>query len=455
MATTSIWDVKDNLKRVLEYTSNPLKTENVNFSEYEYQGLENVLEYTAQDIKTEKQFYVSCLNCDPSTALSEMVSTKIRFNNEEGILAYHAYQSFAPNEVTAETAHQIGIELAKQMWGDRFEVQISTHIDKDHFHNHFVINSVSFIDGKRYLDNKTNYRKIRILSDNLCKQYGLSVINNPQKSGWHYAEWQANKLKKPTERSPIREDVDYAISQSMTYTQFINKMKQMGYKVKTNVKYVAVCPPGKTNYFRLYKLAPDGSYDEEHIKQRILENKTIRYESLQPFVSQKKFIFKGNLNKQKKLKGFRALYFHYLYLMGILPKNNASNRRVHFLFKEELRYMDQITKETILLCKERIDTIEDLDSKESVVEDKLDSLIKERKCTYNKIRRCRNSETKELLKKDVASLSEEIKEIRKEVVLYENIRKRSDLMKEKIHKVKELENVKENEKQKQERSISN
>ncbi|MCG4662399.1 relaxase/mobilization nuclease domain-containing protein [[Clostridium] innocuum] len=138
MATTAIWDVKDNLKRVLDYCANPNKTTNIDFSEYAYQGLNNVLEYTAQDIKTEKQMYVSCLNCEPETSCSEMISTKIRFQKEDGILAFHAYQSFAPNEVSAETAHQIGIEFAQAMWGDRFEVQISTHIDKEHFHNHFV-----------------------------------------------------------------------------------------------------------------------------------------------------------------------------------------------------------------------------------------------------------------------------------------------------------------------------
>lgn len=331
MATTAIWDVRDNLKRVLDYCANPHKTTNIDFSEYAYQGLDNVLEYTMQDIKTEKQLYVSCLNCEPETVCSEMISTKIRFQKEDGILAYHAYQSFAPNEVNAETAHQIGIEFAQAMWGDRFEVQVSTHLDKVHFHNHFVINSVSFIDGKRYKDNKANYRLMRNLSDDLCKKYDLSVIKNPRRKSLHYAEWQANKKHRPTERSLICDDIDFAISQSMTYTQFLNKLKEMGYKVKTNVKYPAVCPPGKSNYFRLYKLKDDGSYDEEHIKARILENKNVRYESIQPTLTVKRFVLKGDLNKQRKLTGFRALYFKYMYMMGILPKNNPHPKESTFI----------------------------------------------------------------------------------------------------------------------------
>lgn len=443
MATTAIWDVKDNLKRVLNYCANPDKTTNIDFSEYTYQGLNNVLEYTAQDIKTEKQMYVSCLNCEPETASSEMISTKIRFQKEDGILAYHAYQSFAPNEVNAETAHQIGIEFAQAMWGNRFEVQISTHVDKEHFHNHFVINSVSFIDGKRYKDNKSNYRKMRQLSDDLCRKYDLSVINKPRRNSQHYAEWLANKNHKPTERSLICDDIDFAISQSMTYTQFLNKLREMGYMVKTNVKYTALCPPGKTNYFRLYKLKSDGSYDEEHIKARILENKTVRYESIQPTTNVKKFVLKGNLSKQRKLTGFRALYFKYMYMMGILPKKRASNKRVHFLLREDLRYMDQITKEATLLVKQKIDIIEQLDYKESITKYQLDSYIKERRCIYNKIKRCRNPDMKEMLKKDIASLSDDIKRLRKEVVLYEGIRKRSTTMKDKLHQVYEQEHQQE------------
>ena len=143
MATTSIWAVKDNLNRVLNYASNPLKTKETD-SGYEYEGLENVIDYAVNDDKTERQLYVSGLNCHPSTVLQQMEQTKRNAHKEDGVLAFHAYQSFLPGEVTAETAHQIGLELAHQMWGDDFEVLVCTHTDKKHFHNHFVINSVSW-----------------------------------------------------------------------------------------------------------------------------------------------------------------------------------------------------------------------------------------------------------------------------------------------------------------------
>lgn len=436
MATTAIWDVSDNLKRVIEYASNPEKTDKEDFNQYNFNGLGNVLSYTTEDYKTEKQCYVTGINVEVINALEEMIATKKQHQKENGILAFHGYQSFAPNEVTAETAHKIGIELAKQMWGERFEVIVSTHLDKKHLHNHFVINSVSFKDGLRYYDNKKNYKRLRLLSDQLCKEYSLSVIENPKKKGWHYAEWEAEKKNRPTWRSTIRVDVDMAINNAMTYTQFVSNLKKQGYEVKSNVKHIAVKLPTMDRFIRLRSLSRDNTYDEEHIKERILQNSIVKLESVQkPTII--KFKYKDNLKTARKLTGFRALYFHYLYHMGILPKNHAPRNRVHFLLKEDLRYMDQITKETTLLCRHRINTIDDLDKQEQFVQERLDKLTKERRCVYNKIRRCKSIEKKSLLQQDISSLSLEIRELRKEVVLYEGIRNRSVTIENKLHLIKD------------------
>lgn len=192
MATTAIWDVTDRLGRVIDYTTNPDKTENNDYANQIFQGLHNVLNYTSQDGKTEKQFYVSGINCDPTTACKQMSGTKLQFQRTYGILAFHGYQSFALGEANPETAHAIGVKPAQELWGDRFEVVVSTHMDKHHLHNHFVLNSVSFIDGKRYYENKATYSLMRQASDQLCKEYPLSVIQSSQKSNAkHYAQWKA------------------------------------------------------------------------------------------------------------------------------------------------------------------------------------------------------------------------------------------------------------------------
>lgn len=148
MATTAIWNVTDRLDRVIDYATNPGKTGNNDYSNQVFQGLKHVLEYTAQDSKTEKQFYVTGINCDPASACEQMSLTKLQFQKTDGILAFHGYQSFTPEEATPETAHAVGVKLAKELWSSRFEVAVSTHLDKHHLHNHFVLNSVSFMDGK-------------------------------------------------------------------------------------------------------------------------------------------------------------------------------------------------------------------------------------------------------------------------------------------------------------------
>lgn len=360
MATTAIWDVKDRLDRVIDYASNPEKTENIDFSHPHFRDLRNVLEYTQQDAKTEMQFFVSGINCDPATASEQMWRTKRRFQKMSGILAFHGYQAFAPGEVT-ETTHAIGVKLARTLWGDRFEVVVSTHLDKHHLHNHFVLNSVSFIDGKRYYDNKATYARMRQESDRLCREYALSIIEEPQPGrARQYAEWEAERAGQPTWRGLIRTDVDSAIAASMTFTQFLGDLRQQGYEVKTGLKYLAVRPPGKERFVRLRSLGDE--YTEEAIKERILENRTPRKPQALPEPRVRRGRLRGNLKSSKRLTGLQALYIHYLYKMGILPRSCASPKRTHFLLREDLRHLNEIIAQTKLLCAYGIVNAEQLSS---------------------------------------------------------------------------------------------
>lgn len=134
MVTTGIWKIEKRLDNVLNYTTNAEKT----MSDESYRELHNVIEYIESDYKTEEQHYVTGINCSPSTALEEMTITKKEYNKTGGILAYHTFQSFAEGEVTPEQAHEIGIKLAEEMWGNRFEVVVSTHLNSKHFHNHMA-----------------------------------------------------------------------------------------------------------------------------------------------------------------------------------------------------------------------------------------------------------------------------------------------------------------------------
>lgn len=440
MAVTAIWDVTDRLDRVIDYAANPEKTENPNFTSPDFQGLRKVLDYTQQDVKTEKQFYVTGLNCDAATACQQMGRTKRQYQKQDGIMAFHGYQAFAPGEATPETAHAIGVKLAKELWGDRFEVVVSTHLDKQHLHNHFVLNSVSFKDGKRYYDNNATYALMRKTSDRLCREHALSVIENPQRGkSKHYAEWKAEREGKPTWRGLIREDVDQAIAVAMTFTQFIAALRKEGYEVKTGVKHLAVRPLGKERFVRLKTLGDD--YTEEAIKRRILQNRTPQRPPRLLEPKRKRCTFKGHFHPKsnRKLTGLQALYFHYLYKMGILPKPRASPRRTHFLLREDLRYLNELTAQTKLLCKNHISSKEQLVAYRSSVEEEMSALSTARKSLYNRIRRCGDEKQVTACKEQITGLTRQISQLRKEVKLCTGILSRSREMQEKLSRIKQEE----------------
>lgn len=438
MATTAIWDVTDRLDRVIEYTTNPDKTENLDFNSSDFRGLQEVLKYAVQDAKTEKQFYVTGINCYPETACKQMSKTKLQFQKTDGILAFHGYQSFAPGEATPETAHAIGVKLAQELWGDRFEVVVSTHLDKNHLHNHFVLNSVSFKDGKRYYDNKTTYSLMRQTSDRLCREYSLSVIENPQRGkSRHYAEWKAEQESKPTWHGLIREDVDKAIDESMTFTQFIANLRRQGYEVKTGVKYMAVRPNGKERFVRLKTLGDD--YTEETIKERILKNRTPKRPQVLPEPDRKRYTVRGcmNIRKTRKLTGLQALYFHYLYKMGILPKQCVSRKRTHFLLREDIWHMKQLISQTKLLCTHRIETKEQLLTYQNELKQEMTALINERKSFYNNLRRCKDDKQILAYKEQISGISKKLSLLRREVKLCTGILSRSEDMKQKLLQIKQ------------------
>lgn len=436
IATTKIWAVKDSINRVVTYTINPNKTDFNQFA-VNFESMTDLMNYVTSDSKTKKNLCVSGVNCNPSTAVMEMKATKQRYFKEDKILAFHAVQSFKPNEVTPELCHKIGLELAEILWGDRFEVVVSTHLDKAHLHNHFVINSVSFADGKKYYDNKETYRNLRKQSDFLCEKYSLSVIKKPKDRGMHYAEYDAERNGKHTTRKEVRKDVDEAISKSRTFTQFIKELRLMGYEVNTNRKHITLKPPGNEKRYRLRSLSKDDTYDEPSIKERILMNTKVH---LEPF--QEKIVFKvaniNDLKKGKRITGIKGMYIKYMFLMGILPKH-APRKKVHFIFREDLRYMEEITREVTLLKKNNINTLEDLENKIESLEARKKELIKERKCYYNKVSRKSNKNSVELIKQDIETLTKEIQAITKEVRSYEGIKLRSFKMKENINKVNVIE----------------
>ncbi len=466
MATTSIWRVKGWLGKVVVYVENPDKTTNPKFytdedmTEQDEQELSDVIRYAVNSRKTQKadnedcavvHRFVSGINCSPSTARDEMLAVKKRFGKESGTVAYHGYQSFAPGEATPEIAHEIGMKLAARLWGDRYQVIVATHLDKEnHLHNHFVLNTVSFVDGIKYHRTKKDYHDMQTVSDELCREYRLSVIENPQYGkAKQYGEWRAEQEQRPTWRGLIRTDIDEAIRQAMTERQFFDALRKRGYAVKVG-KDISVRPPGKERFVRLMRNFGE-DYSLDNIRKRILsQGRPERRTSEQkPVILRVRLI--GSLKTARKLTGFRALYVHYCYLLGIFPKNRPqqNRKRLHFLLREDLLKLDAITAETRLLAGHRIDTAEQLFSYQSEVKDKIIVLTAERKQLY-KLQRTAvvkaDPEKSAEIKDRISALSKELATLRKEVSLCDDIAERSGVIKEKIKAVREDEHIKGKEK---------
>lgn len=438
MAVCEIWDVRGRLDHPIDYAENPEKTANPRYSDTDLQAMVDVMEYATNQDKTEQRFFVTGVNCDVSTARDEMMITKAQWNDESEIVCYHGFQSFKHGEVTPEIAHEVGVKLAERMWGDRFQVVVATHLNTECLHNHFVVNSVSFADGKHYHDNKANLRLLRQRSDELCREYSLSVIEQPSGKKKPYALYQAEKNGLPTRDTVARQAVDEAISKSFTVKDFDRLMNEMGYRCSfdPNRKYWTIIGKGWKRPKRLYKLGED--YTNERILERIKENSyAVKFSKFtEPQKQVTVYRLKGSLKGAKKIGGLRGLYLHYCYRLGILPKNRKQNyARLHYLLKDDLMKMDAITNETRLLCRNHIDKVEQLLSYKGSLENEMAELTEQRKGLYSQSRRI-SGEEKEAVKARLSEITERLKVIRKEVRLCEGIEARSDTLKEKLQVIR-------------------
>ena len=263
LATTKIWPVRDSLRRVVDYAANPDKTE--------YSGLAQALHYAENDAKTtlqETAQLVSGVHCRPATAWAEMRAVQEQFGKTEGVVAMHAYQSFKPGEVTPEQCHAIGVELALRVWGGRFQVLVATHLNTGCLHNHFVINAVSYVDGKKYEQRRDQYREMRRVSDQLCREHALSVIQQP-----------GGKKPRPlyegegqTRYEAMRRAIRKALAQTSTERDFARVLRQQGYlwRREEGRKYATLRSLDGGRAVRVYRLGTE--YDWPALERALAKN---------------------------------------------------------------------------------------------------------------------------------------------------------------------------------------
>ena len=421
MATTKIWPIRDSLKRVLDYAENPDKTG--------YLSLRQVLEYaedadkTGEGGKFETCYHITGINCRVPTAFEEMAAVKERFGKTGGNQAYHAYQSFKPGEVTPEQCHEIGVNLARTLWGDRFQIIVTTHLDKHHLHNHIVLNSVSFKDGKKFNDNKATYAEMRRISDSYCRSYGLSVIENPG-GKTPRAIYFAEKNGEPTRYNLMREAIDRAIDRRhcLDMNQLRAALLEDGYVLQAleTRKYATLRSVNSSKAVRLYQLGAD--YDLPRLRERLEDNQErfqydFYYLPYQPRPKPQKpkvCHVKGSFAAAKKIGGLRGLYWHWCYLLGIFPKGNR-RKPLSPEMRQEVRKLEQYTREFDLIHRYQLYSEEAVRAFIAEKDQELNELTDQRDRYSNQLRYLTLPEEADAMRALRNSLTQQAKRIRKEL----------------------------------------
>ncbi|MBQ9721184.1 MAG: relaxase/mobilization nuclease domain-containing protein [Oscillospiraceae bacterium] len=380
MAYTKVFAIRRRLDDRVKYAINGEKTE-----------LDAGIAYAVNPEKTERVCFVDALNCaGAEAAFDAMRATKRKFKKTDGVLGYHIIQSFVPGEVTPKQAHAIGVEFARRMFGEDFEVVIGTHLDKAHPHNHIVVNSVSRVDGHKYHSSpRSYYKEIRAISDALCRENQLSVID-PQGKGKHYGEWKAEQDGKPTIRGMIRADMDAIISEAYTLDTFFMLLERRGYTVQRrgpHRKYTTVRPKGAQRAVRLNSLGED--YTEEGIKKRLAQQRQNTFHKAPALHTPEKRVKHYRVRglffyaQQPKITGFHALYLRYLYLLR-RTKRRKQPYRAPFPLRQEVAKFERYQAQFKYLLEQGIKTADELEQRIAALEDEIAALTEQRKPLYQK-----------------------------------------------------------------------
>lgn len=427
MAVTKIKRIRGNPGDPLSYIGNPEKTRNRGFSEADRQALADIIAYAADEKKTEKQYFTTGINCDVENAREQFNITKLSFNKTGGIVCGHCMQSFDGYEVTPEEAHEIGVQMSKELWGDRFQIVVATHLNTNNVHNHIVFNSVSFVDGKRFHFCTEETMRIRAVSDRICRERNLSVIEHPEGKRVPYSLYKMEKAGMPTRYNVARQALDEAISVSANMEEFKSELKKRGYLYQFNPrrKYWTVTPPGWTKAIRTDRLGDQ--YTREMIQQRVFSNDIgVRMQRMRNECrSSNHYDLKRRIDKIMGRSGLEKLYLRYCYELGYLPKYRQNPVRLHAVLKEELLKCDLYSEEAKFLARYNISTEEDLEKKMKSLMEDYSSISAQRSELRQKLRRKMPVEEDAQCREKVRELTAELKDTRKELKLCRDIRERS------------------------------
>ena len=364
--------------------------------------LKTAIDYIVNPAKTDGKLLVSSFGCSPDTADIEFEWTREQSNASGTHLARHLIQSFAPGETTPEQAHEIGLKLAEEVLGGKYEFVISTHIDKGAIHNHLIFNAVSFVDYKKYRSNKYTYRNIRRVSDHLCREYGLSVIEPNGERGKSYTEYTAAK-NGTSWKAKLKQMIDALIPRAKDFDDFLRLMQDNGYEVKQG-KYISFRAEGQERFTRAKTIG--SNYTKEAIAERIAGKRTRK----QPRRDDKRISLLIDIQNSIKAQQ-NGGYEHWAKINNL----QQASKTINFLTENGIHTYEDLVVRVDAMSRKFDETADNLKAVENRIEEI--NMLKKNIKTYQTLRPIYAEYRKAKNKDDFE------REHRREIILFEAARK--------------------------------
>ena len=389
--------------------------------------------------------YVGGINCSKQNAYAEMVAVQRRFGLRGKVVGYHGIQSFREGEVTPEQAFEIGKATARKMWGDKYQVLVTVHLNTDNVHCHFVVNPVSFKDGTKLQIKIRDHKELRRVSDEICREHGLSVLENSSFYGGHKKDYWRHKSGKKTHRDYLREDVEYCLTFATSPREFESQLYALGYTldpVRFSVK--------AKHWERSVRLSNIG-FTKEIVQTQLDRNAESRYRlftlEYRPPYKPKKFPLEDEMRKLEfainhSYDAATVLIDTIFYIIITVIQIAAELADV-MLLSPDLRAAEKDLKEFIadyrFIQEQDIHTVADLQANIDKSRAQLSELERERKTLSNRIRRPKSPEDESKNKERRKAISRQMKPVCEKLRRAEKILKKSPHLYELLKQEHELE----------------
>lgn len=423
MAVTGFWPVKGSLKDLINYADNPEKTKEPEKAENDLQA---AIRYVENGEKTEQRLYIGGINCTRDHAYEEMTAVQKHFGNRGKVVAYHGVQSFPTGEVTPEEAFAIGKETARAMWGDKYQVLVTVHLNTDNLHCHFVVNPVSFVDGSKYHNKIAEHKRLREVSDRICLEHEKSVLEHSSFYGGEKKAYWIHQKGQKSHRDLVREDVNYCLSVAYNMDSFFRELHALGYSVDTT--RMSVKAPGWERAVRLERLG----FSRDMIRDRLEKNlmspdardnwNSRAFSKVNHFpleFEMKKLAFSVEHAYDPSTLIVDTLFLLVLVLIRLMSE--SADVLLSPDLRHEARNVKQYLSDYHFLQAEQIHTLPELEEKITATKEEISALEALRTKADNRRRHHRNDPIGKQAREERAAITQKLKPLREKLKQQERI----------------------------------